>query len=34
VQKYLGVDSYPDRREGQVRVTVRIHPDHISRQPE
>ena len=33
-KKYLGVDSYPDRREGQVRVTVRIHPDHISRQPE
>ncbi len=33
-KKYLGVDSYPDRRVGQIRVTVRIHPDHISRQPE
>jgi PPOX class probable F420-dependent enzyme len=33
-KKYLGVDSYPDRREGQVRVTVTIHPDRISRQPE
>lgn len=33
-KKYLGVDSFPDRRVGQVRVTVRIHPDHISRQPE
>jgi PPOX class probable F420-dependent enzyme len=33
-KKYLGVDSYPNRRVGQVRVTVRIQPDHISRQPE
>ena len=33
-KKYLGVDTYPNRREGEVRVTVRIHPDRISRQPE
>ena len=33
-QKYLGVDSYPMRREGEVRVTVRITPEHISVQPE
>jgi PPOX class probable F420-dependent enzyme len=33
-KKYLGVDSYPNRREGEVRVTVTIHPDRISRQPE
>ena len=33
-KKYLDVDAYPNRREGEVRVTVRIHPDHISQQPE
>lgn len=33
-KKYLGVDSYPMRREGEVRVTVRISPVHISVQPE
>jgi len=33
-KKYLGVDSYPNRREGEVRVTVTIQPDRISRQPE
>jgi PPOX class probable F420-dependent enzyme len=33
-KKYLDVDSYPNRREGEVRVTVTIHPDRISRQPE
>ncbi len=33
-KKYLGVDSYPMRREGEVRVTVRITPEHISVQPE
>ena len=32
-KKYLGVDSYPYRREGEIRVTVRIQPDRISRQP-
>jgi PPOX class probable F420-dependent enzyme len=33
-KKYLGVDAYPNRREGEVRVTVKIHPDRITRQPE
>jgi len=33
-KKYLGVDEYPFRREGEVRVTVRIQPDRISSQPE
>lgn len=33
-KKYLGADSYPMRREGEVRVTVRIRPDRISIQPE
>ena len=33
-KKYLGVDTYPYRREGEVRVTVRIRPDHISVQPQ
>ena len=33
-KKYLDVDAYPNRREGEVRVTVKIHPDRISRQPE
>ncbi|NNN01360.1 MAG: PPOX class F420-dependent oxidoreductase [Acidimicrobiaceae bacterium] len=32
--KYLGVDSYPYRREGEIRVTVRIRPDRIATQPE
>jgi len=32
-KKYLDVDSYPYRREGEVRVNVRIRPDHISSQP-
>ena len=33
-KKYLGVDTYPMRREGEVRVTVRITPEHISVQPQ
>ena len=33
-KKYLDVDSYPMRREGEIRVTVRIHPERISQQPE
>ena len=33
-KKYLDVDSYPGRVEGEVRVTVRIRPDHIVMQPE
>jgi PPOX class probable F420-dependent enzyme len=31
-KKYLDVDTYPFRQEGEVRVTVKIHPDRISRQ--
>jgi PPOX class probable F420-dependent enzyme len=31
--KYLGVDSYPMRREGEQRVKIRIRPEHISMQP-
>lgn len=31
--KYLGVDEYPNRREGEVRITVRIRVDHIALQP-
>jgi PPOX class probable F420-dependent enzyme len=33
-KKYLDVDTYPYRREGEVRVTVRIRPDRIATQPE
>jgi len=32
-QKYLGVETYPYGHEGDVRVTVRIRPDHVSVQP-
>ena len=32
-RKYTGADSYPFRREGEVRVTVRIRPDRIAQQP-
>ncbi|MHB2029052.1 MAG: PPOX class F420-dependent oxidoreductase [Acidimicrobiales bacterium] len=32
-KKYLDVESYPMRREGEVRVTVTIRPDRISIQP-
>lgn len=32
-KKYLGVDTYPYRREGEVRVTVRITPERIVMQP-
>jgi PPOX class probable F420-dependent enzyme len=33
-KKYLNVDSYPMRREGEIRVIVKIRPDRISLQPE
>ncbi len=33
-KKYMDLDSYPLRREGEVRVTVRIRPDRITMQPE
>ncbi len=32
-KKYLGVDSYPMRRPGEVRVTYRVRTDHIVMQP-
>jgi len=28
-KKYLGVDSYPMRREGEVRVKYRVHADKV-----
>ncbi|HVA52776.1 MAG TPA: PPOX class F420-dependent oxidoreductase [Acidimicrobiales bacterium] len=28
-KKYLGVDSYPNRREGEVRVKYRVHADKV-----
>jgi PPOX class probable F420-dependent enzyme len=31
-KKYLGVDSYPMRTEGEVRVKVRVRTDHIAMQ--
>ena len=33
-KKYLDVETYPFRREGEIRVTVRIRPDRIAQQPE
>jgi PPOX class probable F420-dependent enzyme len=33
-KKYLGVETYPYRREGEIRVTVRIQVDRIAQQPE
>ena len=32
-KKYLGVDTYPMRRAGEVRVKVRITPESIAMQP-
>ena len=33
-KKYTGADSYPSKSAtGEIRVTVKIHPDRISRQP-
>lgn len=32
-KKYLGVDEYPMRQPGEVRLTVRIRTDHITMQP-
>ncbi|MGD0084804.1 MAG: PPOX class F420-dependent oxidoreductase [Acidimicrobiales bacterium] len=32
--KYLGVEKFGDRREGQQRVKVRIRPEQIAMQPE
>lgn len=32
-RKYLGVDTYPMRQPGEVRVKVRIRPDRVLMQP-
>jgi PPOX class probable F420-dependent enzyme len=32
-KKYLGVDTYPNRRADETRVTAKIHPDRIIMQP-
>lgn len=32
-RKYLGVDTYPMRQPGEVRVKVRIHPERVLMQP-
>jgi PPOX class probable F420-dependent enzyme len=29
-KKYLGVDTYPNRQEGEVRIKVRVHPDRVA----
>jgi PPOX class probable F420-dependent enzyme len=29
-KKYLGADEYPNRREGEQRVKVRITPEHVN----
>jgi PPOX class probable F420-dependent enzyme len=29
-KKYLGVDQYPYRRPGEVRVTYKIEPEHVT----
>jgi PPOX class probable F420-dependent enzyme len=31
-KKYLGVDTYPMRREGEVRVRITVRTDHIAMQ--
>jgi PPOX class probable F420-dependent enzyme len=33
-KKYLGLDTYPYRRDGEIRVSVRVRTDRISRQPQ
>jgi PPOX class probable F420-dependent enzyme len=32
-KKYLGVDSYPNRRPGEIRVKYRVHPSAVVMQP-
>jgi PPOX class probable F420-dependent enzyme len=32
-KKYLGVDTFPNRRPGEVRISVRIRTDRITMQP-
>jgi PPOX class probable F420-dependent enzyme len=31
-KKYLGVDTYPHRQEGEIRMKVRVRTDHIAMQ--
>ncbi len=31
-KKYLGVDTYPNRREGEIRIRVIVRTDHIAMQ--
>ena len=33
-KKYLGLDTYPMRRPGEVRVKYRVHPDAVVMQAE
>jgi PPOX class probable F420-dependent enzyme len=32
-KKYLGVEKYPMRKPGEVRVKYRVHPEHVVMQP-
>ncbi len=32
-KKYLGVDTYPMRQPGEVRIKYRVHADHVVAQP-
>jgi PPOX class probable F420-dependent enzyme len=32
-KKYLGVDKYPMRKPGEVRIKYRVHPEHVVMQP-
>jgi PPOX class probable F420-dependent enzyme len=32
-KKYMGLDSYPLRQEGEVRIKVRVAPEHVLMQP-
>jgi len=29
-QKYLGMEKYPNRKEGEVRVLYRVQPEHVT----
>jgi PPOX class probable F420-dependent enzyme len=32
-KKYLGVEKYPNRRPGEIRIKYRVHPEHVVMQP-
>jgi PPOX class probable F420-dependent enzyme len=32
-KKYLGVEKYPMRKPGEVRIKYRVHPEHVVMQP-